>query len=136
MLHYSYKVILSILISILIAASGLWGLLTYRPGGLRFALLHRAPNGMGGWDAILILTIGVLAGWVTKRYILRRWRLPGSIWTTLAAGVSGAWLGGILPDAWGWVEGGINIPGSIVIAFGMAWAVGQIAARLRKGRGR
>ncbi|MEA3345291.1 MAG: hypothetical protein U9Q78_03465 [Chloroflexota bacterium] len=133
MLQSSYRTILGILTSILIVASGLWGLLTYRLD-LRLELLHRVPSDVSGWGAIIILAIGVIVGWVTKEHILRRWELPGSIWTTSAAGVGGAWLGSILPSALGLTKEWVNIIGSIIVAFGMAWTVGQIAVRLWKGK--
>jgi len=82
------------------------------------------------------VAIGLLAGRGSGRYLVRGREPPGGVWTILAAGVSGAWLGGILPyPGWRWLD--INVVGSIVLAFALAVGVGRIGAHWRgKGGGR
>lgn len=136
MLQPSYRVILGVLASILIAVTGLWGLFTYGPGGLSLPPSGRV-GGTGGWDIPLILAIGLAIGWVTRRRVMGRRELPGGIWTMLTAGVLGAWLGGTLVGNWGWVWKGVNVIGSLIIAFALTWGVGQSLAHLwgrRSGR--
>lgn len=134
MLQPSYRVILGVLASILIAATGLWGLFAYGPARISFPSSSRVRSA-GGWDIPLILAIGLAIGWVTRRHVMGRGELPGGIWTMLMAGVLGAWLGGTLVGNWGWVWKGVNLIGSLVIAFALTWGVGQGLAHLW-GRGK
>jgi len=122
------KLSLGGVVLILLVITALWGLLTY---GLEY--LAPPPTGesaetTGTWSAPVVLAIGLLAGYVSGRYLMQGREPPGGIWTTLAAGVGGAWLGGILPcpGCWRWQD--INVAGSIVLAFGLAMGVGRIGA--------
>jgi len=130
MIHYRHKIALGILASILIVASGLWGLLTYRLVGFRFALPGEGPDGVGAWGVLLILAIGLGIGWMAMRCVTCSREPPGGIWTMLIAGVFGAWLGGVLVGKWGWGWRGVNLIGSPIVAFGLAWGVGQISTCL------
>jgi len=128
------RVVLGVIVFILLAIAALWGLSTY---GLRFLvpLSGRGSLGAGGtWSALVVVAIGLVAGWVSTRYMMRRRELPGGVWTALASGVGGAWLGGILPcpEYFRWLD--INIAGSIVLAFALAVGVGRIIIHWRGKR--
>lgn len=84
----------------------------------------------GGWGTLLILAIGLAISWATRQCLLRGQELPGGIWTTLMVGVLGAWLGSTLLGRWGWVWKGVNLIGSLIIAFALAWGSGQGLAHL------
>jgi hypothetical protein len=129
------KVVLGVVIFILLAITALWGLSTYGLGHLIPPSVRESPGAAGTWSALVVVVIGLLAGWVSIRYLMRRRELPGGMWTALASGVGGAWLGGILPcpEYCRWLD--INVVGSIVLAFALAVGVGRIIIHWR-GKGR
>lgn len=129
MLRPSYRVLLGILASILVAATGLWSLFAYWPDRLSFTPSGRVSNA-SRWGTLLILAIGLAVGWATRWYLIGRKELPGGIWTTLVAGVVGAWLGGTFLGNWGLVWERVNLIGSLIIALVLAWGSGQILACL------
>lgn len=43
----------------------------------------------------------------------------------LVAGVLGAWLGGVFLGSWGLVWEKVNLVGSAIIAFALAWGEGR-----------
>lgn len=120
------RVVLGVLVFILLAIVALWGLSTYGLGFLIPLSVRRASQSAGTWSALVVVAIGLIAGWISIRYMMRRRELPGGVWTALASGVGGAWLGGILPcpGYLRWLD--INVPGSIVLAFALAVGVGRI----------
>jgi len=129
------KVVLGAIVLILLAITALWGVSTY---GLRYLLplpLGESREDTGTWSALVVVAIGLVAGWVSVRYLMRMRELPGGVWTALASGVGGAWLGGILPcpEYCRWLD--INIVGSIVLAFALAVGVGRLSTRWG-GKGR
>lgn len=127
--------ILSVVIFILLAITALWGLSTYGMGHLVSPSVRESAGAAGTWSALVVVAIGLIAGWVSVRYMMRRRELPGGVWTALASGVGGAWLGGILPcpEYFRWLD--INVAGSIVLAFALAVGVGRIIIHWRsKGR--
>ncbi len=122
------KITLAVVVLILLVVTALWGLLTY---GVEYLILppgEGTPRAAGAWGTPTVLAIGLLAGYVSGRYLTRKREPPGGIWTVLAAGVGGAWLGGALPcpGCWRWQD--VNVAGSIVLAFALAVGVGRIGA--------
>jgi hypothetical protein len=129
MFQPNYRIVLGILAAILVAASGLWSLLTYWPDRLGFAP-SGSVSGASGWGSLLILTVGLAVGCATCWYVIGKKELPGGIWAMLVAGVLGAWLGGVFLGNWGLVWEKVNVVGSAIIAFALAWGGGQILAHL------
>jgi uncharacterized membrane protein YeaQ/YmgE (transglycosylase-associated protein family) len=82
-------------------------------------------RGASGWGSLLILTVGLAVGCATWWYVIGRKELPGGIWTMLVAGVLGAWLGGVFLGSWGLVWEKVNLVGSAIIAFALAWGEGR-----------
>jgi len=130
MFRPSHKVVLGILASVLVAATGLWSLFAYWPDRLSFTLSGRLSDATR-WGTLLILAIGLAVGWATRWCLIGRKELPGGVWTALAAGVVGAWLGGTFLGNWGWVWERVNLIGSLVIALVLAWGGGRILAYLQ-----
>lgn len=128
------RVVLGVIVFILLVIVALWGLSTYGLGYLVPLPVRRAPQSAGTWSALVVVAIGLVAGWVSVRYMMRRRELPGGVWTALASGVGGAWLGGILPcpEYFRWLD--INVVGSIVLAFALAVGVGRIIIHWRGKR--
>ena len=129
------QVILGVVMLILLTITVLWGLLTYGMGSLIPSPTEEPPGAANVWSTPVILTIGLLSGYASSKYLVQGREPPGGIWTTLAAGVSGAWLGGALPcpGCWRWLD--TNVAGSIVLAFVLTVGVGRIGARwYDKGR--
>ena len=125
--------ILSVVVLILLVVTALWGLLTYGPGYLPSLPVREAPEAAGAWGAVVILAVGLFAGATSGACLVQEREPPGGIWTVLAAGVSGAWLGGILPcPCWRWLD--ISVFCSLVLAFALAVGVGRIGAHWR-GKG-
>lgn len=128
------KVVLGAIVLILLAITALWGVSTY---GLKYLLplpLGKPREDAGTWSALVVVAIGLVAGWISTRYLMRRRELPGGVWTAMASGVGGAWLGGILPcpEYFRWLD--INIAGSLVLAFALAVGVGRIVIYWRGRR--
>ncbi len=128
------KVVLGVIVFILLAITALWGLSTY---GLRYLIpfsVEESPGAAGTWSALVVVAVGLLAGWVSGRHLVRGREPPGGVWTALASGVGGAWLGGILPcpEYCRWLD--INVVGSVVLAFALAAGVGLIGTHWR-GKG-
>jgi len=119
--------ILAVVILILVAVVALWGLLTYGEYLLPLPV-RKLPWAGRAWNTLVIIGIGLLAGWISVRYLLRECEPPGGIWTSLAAGLGGAWLGGGLswPGCWRWRD--INVVASIVLAFVLAAGFGRLSA--------
>lgn len=129
MFHHRYGAILGLLGFVLIAASGLWGLLTYRLPAVTFPLLGQLSDRLTQWRVLLMLAVGLGVGWVVMRYVMRCQEPRGRVWSVLMAGAFGAWLGGMILGKWGWIWPGVNPIGSLIIAFGLAWGVGQSLGR-------
>lgn len=128
------RVVLGVIVFILLATAALWGLSTYGLGYFVPLSGGGASRPTGTWSALLVVAIGLIAGWVSVRYMMRRRELPGGVWTALASGVGGAWLGGILPcpEYFRWLD--INILGSLVLAFALAVGLGRIIIHWRSKR--
>lgn len=122
------KVVLGVVVLILLTVTALWGLLTYGLERLISRPAGELPGAARAWGTLAVLGTGLVAGYVSRRYLMRGHEPPGGIWTVLAAGVGGAWLGGVLPcpGCWRWQD--INVAGSIVLAFMLAVGVGRISA--------
>ena len=129
------QVILSVVMLIVLTIIVLWGLLTYGMGSPIPSPTEESPGAAGMRGTPVVLTIGLLSGYVSSRRLVQGREPPGGIWTTLAVGVSGAWLGGALPcpGRWRWLD--VNVAGSIVLAFVLTVGVGRISAHwYNKGR--
>lgn len=120
------RVVLGAIVFILLAITALGGLFTYGLGYFAPPLPQGFPRLTEAWSALVEVVIGLVAGWLSARYLMGGHKLPGGMWTALASGVGGAWLGGILPcpEGWRWLD--INVAGSIVLAFALAAGVGRI----------
>lgn len=128
------KIVLIVAVLILLVVAALWGVLTY---GVAYPFLPSEGNTPGAadvWTTLLVLAIGLLAGYLGSRYLLHSREPPGGIWTVLAAGVGGAWLGGLLPSPGYLRWQNINVAGAIVLAFALVVGVGRLSA-YRHSRG-
>ncbi len=125
------QVILGVVILVLLTIIVLWGALT---GSLIPSPTEESQGAADIRNTPAILTIGLLSGYVSSRYLKQGRKPPGGIWTTLATGVSGAWLGGALPSPghWRWLD--INVAGSIILAFVLTVGIGHISAHWYKKR--
>ncbi len=128
------RVVLGVIVFILLVITALWGLSTYGLGYFIPLSVRGAPQPAGTWSALLVVVIGLIAGWVSVKYTMKKRELPGGVWTALASGVGGAWLGGILPcpEYFRWLD--INVLGSLVLAFALAVGVGRIVIHWRSKR--
>ncbi|MCP4543335.1 MAG: hypothetical protein GY832_39985 [Chloroflexi bacterium] len=126
------QVIIAVVVLVLLTIVVLWGLLTGSPIP---SPTKESPKAADIWSTPVVLTIGLLSGYVSSKYLIQEREPPGGIWTTLAAGVSGAWLGGALPSPghWRWLN--VNVAGSIILAFVLTVGIGRIGAHwYEKGR--
>jgi len=125
-----------VVLILLLVIITLWGLLTYGLGYLPPLPVAESSGTRATWSALVVVVVGLLAGWISGRCLVRGRRPPGSMWVALAAGVGGAWLGGVLlgPGYWRWLD--INVVGLIVVSFALAVGVEGIVVYWygRKGR--
>jgi uncharacterized membrane protein YeaQ/YmgE (transglycosylase-associated protein family) len=120
------KAIIGVMVLVLLGVAALWGFLTYGPMSLVSLPVGGSPAAAEAWSAPAVLVIGLLAGWVSSRFLAGKGKPPGGIWSTLAAGVSGAYLGGILPSPWIWSWLNVNILGSIILSLMLAVGVERL----------
>jgi len=138
------KAILGLLVLTILIATILWGVLTYWLDRLNLAPSQSrqpdagAASSSGKWAGLVILAVGLLAGWVSGKFLVRGQQWPGVIWTTLLTGVGGAWIGSVLPWLAPWTWHGVNVLGAIGLAFLLSWVAGELSShrRGRKGGGR
>lgn len=120
---------LGIVVVILLAAATLWGVLTYRLENSASPHAGGSPAAADVWSTLVVLAIGLLAGYLIRRCLMPRRELLGGVWVVLTGGVGGAQLGGALPspDWWRWHD--VNIPGSIILALVLAVGMGWLGTR-------
>jgi hypothetical protein len=127
-------VIVGMVFLVLLAATALWGVLTYGLGR-SFPFLISAggsPEARGAWRAAIVLAIALLLGHMSGTYLARQRVLSVGWWAAMAATGVGFWVGERLPWPAGWRWEGVNIVGALLLSFVLATGAGRICARWRR----
>ncbi|MDR5694581.1 MAG: GlsB/YeaQ/YmgE family stress response membrane protein [Armatimonadota bacterium] len=80
-----------------------------------------------GWIALII--IGGLAGLLATYVRIGGRTIPGGWFVGILLGLLGAYLGGVYLGKWGWMLGGLNVIGSIIVALLIPYIVEAIGPK-------